>query len=163
MSDYKIVNFIDNEFEIDVRTDRDNDTVWLTQDEMALLFDVDRTRIVRHISNIYSDGELDLFSTCAENAQVQVEGARKVKRRIKIYNLDMIISVGYRVKSKRGIIFRKWANKILKEYLIQGYSVNEKRINYSNKQPIPLFYFFHFSGNSLQGTSLAPGVPLSTI
>lgn len=133
MSDYKIVKFIDNEFEIDVRTDRDNDTVWLTQDEMALLFDVDRTRIVRHISNIYSDGELDLFSTCAENAQVQVEGARKVKRRIKIYNLDMIISVGYRVKSKRGIIFRKWANKILKEYLIQGYSVNEKRINYLNK------------------------------
>ena len=133
MSDYKIVKFIDNEFEIDVRTDRDNDTVWLTQDEMALLFDVDRTRIVRHISNIYSDGELDLFSTCAENAQVQIEGARKVKRRIKIYNLDMIISVGYRVKSKRGIIFRKWANKILKEYLIQGYSVNEKRINYLNK------------------------------
>ena len=133
MSNYKIVKFIDNEFEIDVRTDRDNDTVWLTQDEMALLFDVDRTRILRHISNIYSDGELDLFSTCAENAQVQVEGARKVKRRIKIYNLDMIISVGYRVNSKRGIIFRKWANKILKEYLIQGYSVNEKRINYLNK------------------------------
>ena len=133
MSDYEIVKFIDNEFEIDVRTDRDNNTVWLTQDEMALLFDVDRTRIVRHISNIYSDGELDLFSTCAENTQVQVEGARKVKRRIKIYNLDMIISVGYRVKSKRGIIFRKWANKILKEYLIQGYSVNEKRINYLNK------------------------------
>ena len=133
MSDYEIVKFIDNEFEIDVRTDRENDTVWLTQDEMALLFDVDRTRILRHISNIYSDGELDLFSTCAENAQVQVEGARKVKRRIKIYNLDMIISVGYRVKSKRGIIFRKWANKILKEYLIQGYSVNEKRINYLNK------------------------------
>ncbi|MDD7382432.1 MAG: virulence protein RhuM/Fic/DOC family protein, partial [Bacillales bacterium] len=133
MSNYKIVKFIDNEFEIDVRTDRDNDTVWLTQDEMALLFDVDRTRIIRHISNIYSDGELDFFSTCAENAQVQVEGARKVKRRIKIYNLDMIISVGYRVKSKRGIIFRKWANKILKEYLIQGYSVNEKRINYLNK------------------------------
>lgn len=133
MGDYEIVKFIDNEFEIDVRTDKANDTVWLTQDEMALLFDVDRTRIVRHISNIYSDGELDLFSTCAENALVQVEGARKVKRRIKIYNLDMIISVGYRVKSKRGIIFRKWANKILKEYLVQGYSVNEKRINYLNK------------------------------
>ena len=133
MSDYEIVKFIDNEFEIDVRADKYNDTVWLTQDEMALLFDVDRTRIVRHISNIYSDGELDLFSTCAENAQVQVEGGRKVKRRIKIYNLDMIISVGYRVKSTRGIIFRKWANKILKEYLIQGYSINEKKINYLNK------------------------------
>ena len=90
MSNYKIVKFIDNEFEIDVRTDKDNDMVWLTQDEMALLVDVDRTRIARHILNIYSDGELDLFSTCAENAQVQVEGARKVKRRIKNYNLDMI-------------------------------------------------------------------------
>ena len=133
MDKFEIVRFVDNEFELDVKADKENETVWLTQDEMALLFDVDRTRIVRHISNIYSDGELDFFSTCAENAQVQVEGARKVKRRIKIYNLDMIISVGYRVKSKRGIIFRKWANKVLKNYLIQGYAINEKRLAALNK------------------------------
>ncbi len=72
---------------------------------MNLLFDVDRTRIVRHISNVYNDGELDLDSTCAENAQVQLKVSRQVKRSIKIYNLDMIISVRYRVNSKRGIIF----------------------------------------------------------
>lgn len=100
---------------------------------MALLFDVDRTRIVRHINNIYKDKELDVTSTCAENAHVQIEGNRKVNRTIKIYNLDMIISVGYRVKSQRCIIFRKWAKKVLKEYLIQGYSINKKRIEVLNK------------------------------
>ena len=133
LNSYEIVKFVDNEFELDVRTDRENETVWLTQDEMAVLFDVDRTRIVRHINNIYTDGELPVDSTCAENAQVQFEGNRKVTRKIKIYNLDMIISVGYRVKSKRGIAFRTWANKVLKEYLIQGYSINQKRLEKLNK------------------------------
>ena len=133
MNEFKIVKFVDNSFEIDVRADINNETVWLSQEEMALLFDVDRTRIVRHINNIYKDKELDVASTCAENAQVQIEGNRKVNRTIKIYNLDMIISVGYRVKSQRGIIFRKWANKVLKEYLIQGYSINKKRIEVLNK------------------------------
>lgn len=133
MDKFEIVKFVDNEFVIDVRTDIENETVWLTQDEIALLFNVDRTRIVRHISNIYRDGELDLFSTCAENAQVQFEGTRQVKRHIKIYNLDMIISIGYRVNSKRGIAFRKWANKVLNNYLIQGYAINEKRIANLNK------------------------------
>ena len=133
MNDFKIAKFVDNNFEIDVKTDLENETVWLSQDEMALLFDVDRTRIVRHIKNIYEDSELDSVSTSAENAQVQIEGERKVARKIKIYNLDMIISVGYRVKSQRGIVFRKWANKVLKEYLIQGYSINNKRIEALNK------------------------------
>lgn len=133
MDKFELVKFTDNNFEINVRADIDNDTVWLAQEEMALLFNVDRTRIVRHINNIYNDKELDIISTCAENAQVQIEGNRKVNRRIKIYNLDMIISVGYRVKSQRGILFRKWANKILKEYLIQGYSINQKRISALNK------------------------------
>lgn len=133
MENFKIVRFVDNSFEIDVRADINNETVWLSQDEMASLFNVDRTRIVRHINNIYKDKELDINSTCAENAHVQIEGNRKVNRTIKIYNLDMIISVGYRVKSQRGIIFRKWANKILKEYLIQGYSINKKRIEVLNK------------------------------
>lgn len=133
MNEFKIAKFVDNSFEIDVRADINNETVWLSQEEMALLFDVDRTRIVRHINNIYKDKELDVASTCAENAQVQIERNRKVNRTIKIYNLDMIISVGYRVKSQRGIIFRKWANKVLKEYLIQGYSINKKRIEVLNK------------------------------
>lgn len=133
MDKFEIVKFVDDEFEIDVRADKENDTVWLTQDEIALLFNVDRTRIVRHISNIYKNGELDLFSTCAENAQVQFEGTRQVKRHIKIYNLDMIISIGYRVNSKRGIHFRRWANKVLKDYLVKGYAINEKRIAALNK------------------------------
>ncbi len=130
---FDLVKFADNDFELEVRTDKENDTVWLSQEEMALLFDVDRTRIVRHISNIYQDNELDYNSTCAESAQVQLEGKRKIRRKLKIYNLDMIISVGYRVKSQRGILFRKWANRILKEYLLQGYSINQKRLLALNK------------------------------
>ncbi len=132
-NDFALVRFVDGTFELDVRADKDNDTVWLTQDEMALLFNVDRTRIVRHINNIYEDQELDENSTCAENAQVQFEGNRKVSRKLKIYNLDMIISVGYRVRSARGILFRKWANQILKDYLVKGYAVNEKKIKTLNK------------------------------
>lgn len=130
---FDLVKFVDNDFELEVRTDKENDTVWLSQEEMALLFDVDRTRIVRHISNIYQDNELDYNSTCAESAQVQLEGKRKIRRKLKIYNLDMIISVGYRVKSQRGTLFRKWANRILKEYLLQGYSINQKRLLALNK------------------------------
>ncbi len=132
MDEFKIVKFVDNNFEIDVRTDINNETVWLTQKEMALLFEVSIDNISLHIKNILKENELDI-STVEESSIVQIEGNRKVNRTIKIYNLDMIISVGYRVKSKRGIIFRKWANKILKEYLIQGYSINKKRIEVLNK------------------------------
>ena len=128
MDKLELVRFADDGFELDVRTDLENDTVWLTQDEMALLFGVDRTRIVRHIGNIYKEKELNRGSTCAENAQVQIEGTRKVKRIIKLYNLDMIISVGFRVKSQRGIVFRQWALKVLKDHLIKGYSINQKRL-----------------------------------
>ena len=123
MQKYEVVKFVDNQFELDVRTDKENETVWLTQEEMAELFNVNRPAIVKHISNILNDKELE-NSTCSILEQVQIEGNRKITRKIKIYNLEMIISVGYRVKSQRGIIFRRWANKVLKEYLIEGYSVN---------------------------------------
>ena len=109
---------------IDVRLE--NETVWLSQAQMSQLFETDRTSIVRHIKNIYQTGELERESTCAKIAQVQVEGKREVKRMVPYFNLDMIISVGYRVNSKRGVKFRIWANRILKEYLIKGYVVNEK-------------------------------------
>ena len=132
MDKFELVKFTDNNFEINVRADIDNDTVWLTQKEMALLFEVSIDNISLHIKNILKENELDI-SSIEESSIVQIEGNRKVNRRIKIYNLDMIISVGYRVKSKRGILFRKWANKILKEYLIQGYSINQKRISALNK------------------------------
>ena len=88
---YEVVKFVDNQFELDVRTDKENDTVWLTQDEIAYLFNVDRTRITRHISNIYKDGELDKNSTCAENAHMGKLGLQNYK--VKLYNLDMIISI----------------------------------------------------------------------
>jgi hypothetical protein len=104
----------------------EDETVWLTQAQMAELFQTDRTSIVRHINNIYKIDELDRDSTCAKIAQVQIEGNRKVNRSISFYNLDMIISVGYRVNSKRGIKFRQWANRVLKDYLVKGYAVNER-------------------------------------
>ncbi len=132
MDKFELVKFTDNNFEINVRADIDNDTVWLTQKEMALLFEVSIDNISLHIKNILKENELDI-SSIEESSVVQIEGNRKVNRRIKIYNLDTIISVGYRVKSQRGILFRKWANKILKEYLIQGYSINQKRISALNK------------------------------
>ena len=107
-----------------VNVSPNEETVWLTQEQMALLFNVDRTRIVRHINNIYSDNELP-SSVCAENALTATDGKTYL---VKYYNLDMIIAVGYRVKSKRGTQFRKWANSILKNYLLNGYAVNADRI-----------------------------------
>ena len=126
MEENKIVIYQteDGQTQSDVRLE--NETVWLTQAQMAELFETDRTSIVRHINNIYKVDELDRDSTCAKIAQVQIEGKRKVKRNIPYFNLDMIISVGYRVNSKRGVKFRQWANRVLKEYLIKGYAVNER-------------------------------------
>ena len=114
----------DDQTQIDVRLE--NETVWLTQAQMAELFQTDRTSIVRHINKIYTDDELDRDSTCAKIAQVQKEGQRTVRRSIPYFNLDMIISVGYRVNSKRGVKFRQWANRVLKQYLIKGYAINER-------------------------------------
>ena len=113
----------DDQTQIDVRLE--NETVWLTQAQMAELFQTDRTSIVRHINKIYADDELDRDSTCAKIAQVQKEGQRTVRRSIPYFNLDMIISVGYRVNSKRGVKFRQWANRVLKQYLIKGYAINK--------------------------------------
>ena len=114
----------DGQTQIDVRME--NETVWLTQAQMADLFQTDRTSIVRHVNNIYKSEELEREATCAKIAQVQIEGKRKVNRNIPYFNLDMIISVGYRVNSKRGTQFRQWANKVLKEYLIKGYAINNR-------------------------------------
>ena len=132
MGKFQLVKFEDNDFTLNVRTDLDNETVWLTQKEMSLLFDVSVDNIGLHIKNIFDDGELDI-SASEESSVVQTEGKRKIKRTIKLYNLEMIISVGYRVKSKRGILFRRWANKVLKDYLIQGYAVNTKQLEKLNK------------------------------
>lgn len=110
------------------------DTVWLDQYQLAELFASDRTSIGRHIKNIYQSEELDKDSTCANFAQVQIEGSKKVKRNVIHYNLDLIISVGYRVNSKRGTQFRIWANKVLTGYLVKGYSINERRLKEQTDQ-----------------------------
>lgn len=113
----------DGESKIEV-TLRD-DTVWLSADQMAELFQRDRSTIQRHIKNVLQSGELQADSTCAFFAQVQNEGSRKVSRQIPYYNLDMIISVGYRVNSHRGVQFRMWATQILREYLVKGFAMND--------------------------------------
>ena len=104
----------------------DEDTVWLTQAQMAELFQTTPQNITLHIRNVYKEGELEILSTCKDFLQVQKEGNRIVKRVQKLYNLDVIISVGYRVKSMRGTQFRQWALKVLKDYLLKGYSVNQR-------------------------------------
>ena len=111
-----------NEVSLEVRIL--DETVWLTQDQMAQLFQSSRTNIVEHIKHIYEVFELRESSTCRKFRQVQKEGRRIVSRKIPIYNLDMIISVGYRVNTERGINFRQWANKILKDYILRGYCFN---------------------------------------
>lgn len=111
-----------------IKVKLENDTVWLNQYQLEKLFETNRTSINRHISNIYRSQELKEKSTCAKITQVQDEGNRAIKRNIKHYNLDLIIAVGYRVNSKKGTEFRKWANEVLKDYLVKGYVVNQKRL-----------------------------------
>ncbi|HOY07882.1 MAG TPA: virulence protein RhuM/Fic/DOC family protein [Saprospiraceae bacterium] len=106
----------------------EEETVWLSQKMMAHLFDKDSDTVGLHLKNIFSEGELDETATTEFFSVVQIEGKRQVKREIKYYNLDAIISVGYRVNSKRGTQFRQWATQRLKDYLIQGYAINEKRL-----------------------------------
>ena len=114
----------DGQTQIDVRLE--NETVWLTQAQMAELFKSSRTNVLEHIQHIYEDEELEKEATCRNFRLVRQEGKRTVNRAIIMYNLDMIISVGYRVNSKRGVKFRQWANKVIKDYLIKGYAVNER-------------------------------------
>ena len=116
----------DGNTSIDVKFD--DDTVWLTQQQMAQLFATSRTNIIEHINNIYQEGELDKSSTCRDFRQVHIEGSREVERKQPFYNLDMIISLGYRVKSKIATHFRKWATKHLNEYLLKGFTLNDERL-----------------------------------
>ena len=114
----------DETIRLEVRVE--DETVWLTQQQMAELFNATKQNISLHINNIYDEGELERIATVKDYLTVQKEGKRMVKRRVNLYNLDVIISVGYRVKSIRGTRFRQWANRILKEYLLNGYSINQR-------------------------------------
>jgi hypothetical protein len=106
----------------------EKETIWLSLNQIAALFNTDKSGISRHIKNIYKSGELSPEATVAKIATVQKEGGREVKRDIEYYNLDVILSVGYRVNSKRATQFRIWATKILKQHILQGYTINQKRL-----------------------------------
>lgn len=143
----------DGNTEVSVRLEKE--TVWLNQYQMEELFETDRTSIVKQISNIYKSKELDEESTSAKIALVRKEGSRQITRKILFYNLDLIITVGYRVNSKRGTQFRIWANKVLKEYLLKGYALNEKRLAQHNEQLKELKESVKILGNVLKKKELS--------
>ncbi len=132
---YDVAKFVDEEFELSVNVSPKEETVWLSLDEMSALFERDRSVIGKHIRKIYREGELDENRTRAKNAR-HLEDGRIFQ--VDVYNLDVIIAVGYRVNSKRGTLFRQWANKVLKEYLLQGYVINEKRSLVTNENYVRL-------------------------
>ena len=126
----EIVLYQPNEqFQLEVQLK--DETVWLNLQQIAVLFDRDRTVIARHIRNVYAENELDENITCAKFAHMGTEGDQTYET--KYYNLDVIISVGYRVKSQRGVQFRQWATKILKDYMLRGYAVNQRLLNIENQ------------------------------
>ncbi len=126
MSKNEIILYQAKELTSRIEVKVEEDTVWLNRQQIATLFDRDIKTIGKHVNNVFNEGELDRSSTVANFAIVQSEGGREVERQIEHYNLDVIISVGYRVKSKKGTHFRIWANKILKDYLLKGYSLNNR-------------------------------------
>lgn len=126
----------DGKTQLDVKLE--NETVWLTQNQMVDLFQTTKQNVSLHINNIYKEGELDKSSTVKENLTVQNEGGRTIRRHMKYYNLDVIISVGYRVKSVRGTRFRQWANGVLKDYLIKGYAINQRIREMNYQQMVQL-------------------------
>lgn len=131
MSNYEIIKFVDGDFELDVNISPQQNTIWLTQDQIAKLFEKSRSTITEHINNIFSEGEL-LEMTSVGNSDITNH------RPAKLYNLDVILAVGYRVKSKRGILFRRWATAVLRDYLIKGYSLSSDRVIVTNENYIQL-------------------------
>jgi len=129
---YEVVKFIDDNIELDVNIDPYSETIWLTQSQMSILFGVDISRISRHIKNALNEEEINSQRNLRKT---QIANSDKL---VYLYDLDVIISVGYRVKSIKGVIFRKWATKVLKEYLLQGYVINEKRSLVTNENYVRL-------------------------
>ena len=129
---YEVVKFIDDNIELDVNIDPYSETIWLTQSQMAILFCVDISRISRHIKNALNEEEINSQRNLRKT---QIANSDKL---VYLYDLDVIISVGYRVKSIKGVIFRKWATKVLKKYLLQGYVINEKRSLVTNENYVRL-------------------------
>ncbi len=151
-SEINIFKTSDGKISIEVKLKKE--TVWLTQKQMAELFEKDSDTIGLHLKNIYKSEELNKISTTEKYSVVRREGKRDVNRQIQFYNLDAIISVGYRVNSKRGILFRKWATQLLKDYLIKGYAINQQRLQKQAEQFIELKETIKILGNTLDNKSL---------
>ena len=147
-SEIKIYKTPEGKTSIEVKLEKD--TVWLSLNQIAELFERDKSVISRHIRNIFKEGELERNSTVAKIATVQKEGERKIVRNIEYFNLDVIISVGYRIKSKRGTQFRIWANQVIKDYLIQGYAINQQRLEKQVEQLNELKETIKILGNILE-------------
>jgi len=124
----KIIVYQGKSGAIELKGDFKRETIWASLDQITDVFERDKSVISRHLKNIYKEKELDRFSTVAKNATVQTEGKRNVERVIEYYNLDAIISVGYRVNSKKATEFRKWATKTLRQHILEGYTINKKRL-----------------------------------
>ena len=135
MNKYEIVKFVDEEVKLDVNISPLEKTIWISIEQMSVLFERDRSVISKHIKNIFLEGELLEDSVCAFFAHTANDG--KVYN-VKYYNLDVVISVGYRVKSKRGVLFRQWASNIIQDYLIKGYAINEERSLVTNENYVRL-------------------------
>ena len=132
---YELVKYVDGEFELEINVSPKEETIWMTLDQIAILFNRDKSVISRHIKKIFMEKELYENSVVAKNATTANDGKTYM---VSYYNLDMIISIGYRVNSIRGVIFRKWANKVLRDYLLKGYVINENRVVVSNENYIKL-------------------------
>ena len=152
-SDIRIYKTDDGITSIEVKLEKE--TVWLNLNQISNLFERDKSVISRHINNIFKEGELDKTSTVAKYATVQKEGNRKITRNIEFYNLDVIISVGYRIKSKRGTQFRIWANQVLKDYLIKGYVINQQKLEKQVRQLNELKKTIEILGNTLEYKNLS--------
>lgn len=153
MNDIEIYKTAEGQTQIEVRFE--NESVWLSLNQIAALFERDKSVISRHLKNIYTEGELEEKSTVAKNATVQNEAGRVVKRKIEYYNLDVIISIGYRVNSKRGTQFRQWTTHRLKDYLVKGFSVNEKRLKEKENQLLELKKTVELLNNVVQSQTLS--------
>lgn len=128
------IEIFKSEEDIEINIAIENEMVWATQKQMAQIFATTPQNITLHLKHAYKEGEIEISSTCKEYLQVQIEGNRSVKRKQLLYNLDAILSVGYRVNSKRGTQFRQWATQRLKDYLVQGFAINEKRLAQKNQE-----------------------------
>ena len=166
----EIILYQPNE-EIKLEVRLENETVWLTQAQMAELFGVQRQAITKHLKNIFDSGELNRNSTSSILELLQKEGDRMVNRQVELFNLDVIISVGFRVNTKRGIQFRQWANKVLKDYLLRGYSINqrferleqrvaetENKIDFFVRTSLPPVEGIFYDGNMLEPFGFVNGL-----